>query len=726
MKNYFRSLLERKGKTGGRRPSIKGDRPKRADRGGPVDDLQKREETYKKGDVIGDKFEVNNIIGRGGYGIVYKAYNREHNYVCAVKTFHNKFLSYRAKREAFKKEALLWVNLDEHAFILTARWVREFSGRLFVFMDYIAPDDHGRVSLQDHLIRSRRPLDTDQALQWAIQFCYGMEHANAHGIRCHRDIKPANILIMQGEIVKISDFGLAAAELVWKVDQSQIGGIENGCFSYSLPTTEGRKVYGTVGHIAPEVYEHKGADLQSDIYSFGIVLWQMVMGSPLSPFHAAEVRNNGDNEKYWREYQAMVYERQKSGHLPKVNSSLKPMIERCLAVEPSGRYKDFRQLREELQVVLEDRTGQTIQVPLRLDKTVVFWNNKGASLDSLGRHQEGIACYDKALEIDPRHAYAWNNKGLSLNSLGRYDEAVDCCNKSLEIEPRNAYAWNHKGLSLHSLGRHHEAIDCHNKALEIDPLFAPAWGNKGLSLTSLGRYQEAIECYNKSLEIEPLNANTWFNKGLSLHSLGYFQEGIAYYDKTIEIEPRHAYAWNNKGLSLYYLGRYDEAMDCCIKSLEIEPRNAYAWNNKGLSLDSIGRHHEAIDCHNKALQIDPQYAEAWYNKGLSLASLDHYDEAIECYSKALEIDPRYVAAWNNKGNSLASLSRNGEAIECYNKALDIDPRDAAAWCNKAVAEETLGRTKDTVKSYRKFIECTPAHYVRQIAYARQRLQELEG
>lgn len=127
-------------------------------------------------------------------------------------------------REAFKKEALLWVNLEEHPFILAARWVTEVSGRLFVAMDYVAPDAYGRVNLVDHLARAGGPIDSGQMLKWAVQFCLGMEHAQARGIKCHRDIKSANILVTQDGTLKISDFGLAsAAEVAWQVTGSRGG-----------------------------------------------------------------------------------------------------------------------------------------------------------------------------------------------------------------------------------------------------------------------------------------------------------------------------------------------------------------------------------------------------------------------------------------------------------------------------------------------------------------------
>jgi serine/threonine protein kinase len=175
-------------------------------------------EFYKKGDVIASKYEVCGTLGKGGFGVVYRIYCRDTGEVCALKTFRDELLADPAARMAFKKEALLWVNLGKHPAILSADFVEEVSGRLFVKMEYIAPDPQGRVSLGDRLTRSCGPLSANQALFWAIVFCLGMEHAKANGIECHRDIKPANILITQEGKLKIGDFGLAsAAEVAWSV-----------------------------------------------------------------------------------------------------------------------------------------------------------------------------------------------------------------------------------------------------------------------------------------------------------------------------------------------------------------------------------------------------------------------------------------------------------------------------------------------------------------------------
>jgi serine/threonine protein kinase len=223
---------------------------------------------YKKGDLIGGKYVVHGILGKGGFGVVYLTSNRETNQVCALKTFRDELLASAEARDAFKKEALLWVNLERHPFILAARFVEEYSSRLFVVTDYVAPDGRWRVSLADHLATASGPLYIDQTLKWAVQFCLGMEHAQSHGISCHRDIKPANILICQDKTLRISDFGLAAAAEVALRGESVpsdllvTGGPERG-YGLSLVQNGAKAPCGTPGYMAPEVYRGEGADTRT-------------------------------------------------------------------------------------------------------------------------------------------------------------------------------------------------------------------------------------------------------------------------------------------------------------------------------------------------------------------------------------------------------------------------------------------------------------------------------
>ena len=290
-----------------------------------------------------------------------------------------------------------------------------------------------------------------------------MEHAQAHGIKFHRDIKPANILITQDRTLKISDFGLAAAaEIAWQGiggrGDSLVTGSPEGGFGLSLIQTGGKVRCGTPGYMAPEIYRGEGADIRSDIYSFGLVLWQMATGSTVPPF---VVPYRGDLEGYLRQ----IYEQQMTARVPRLDGFLRPVIERCLCPKPLERYGSFRELRGLVESSLERKTGKKLEVPRVGEKTETFWIGKGGSLSALGRHEEAINCFDQALAIDPRAVMAWNNKGVTLWRLGRQEQAIKCLEQALAIDPRLAMAWTNKGAILTDLGRYEEALNCCDRAL---------------------------------------------------------------------------------------------------------------------------------------------------------------------------------------------------------------------------------------------------------------------
>ncbi|MDW0288181.1 MAG: tetratricopeptide repeat protein, partial [Nitrososphaeraceae archaeon] len=94
---------------------------------------------------------------------------------------------------------------------------------------------------------------------------------------------------------------------------------------------------------------------------------------------------------------------------------------------------------------------------------------KGNSLGNLGKYEEAISWYDKALEADPKNVDALYNKGVALGYLGRYEEAIIWYDKALEVDPKNVDALYNKGVALDNLGRYQEAIIWYDKALEVDP-----------------------------------------------------------------------------------------------------------------------------------------------------------------------------------------------------------------------------------------------------------------
>ncbi len=654
---------------------------------------------FKKGDVIGSRYELHSALGRGGFGEVYLAYDRSAQRACALKTIRTEFLADVASKQTFKKEALLWVGLDEHAFIVTARWVEEFSGRLFVEMDYVAPDALGRVSLADHLSTPNEVLNIDQVLMWGIEFCSGMEHANSHGLKCHRDIKPSNILITQDGTLKITDFGLGtgAEALASGRTLSFAASRERGGFGFSFLQHEGKGVCGTPGYIAPEVILGESSSIRSDIYSFGLVLWQMAASSPVPPFHSPQAR---DADTYIRE----VFQQQMSGHVPQGSAPLQNLVERCLMPEPSRRPESFEALQTELKQIFRERTGRTFQIPVTGEKTATFWNNKGASLNALGRYQDALICFDKTLEIDPYDATAWNNKGNPLDSLGRHQEALTCYCKAIDIRPQDSRFWSNKALALRSLGRSEEALVSYAKAVELDPQNAVVWNNMAVLLTSLHRREEALTCAKKAVEIDPLSSAAWTNAGISFFDLGRTEQALASFAKAVEIDPSSVDALVKQGVALGQLGRHEDALMSFTKALDSDPKAADALTNMGLTLRAVGRPQDALLWLGKALDADPRSSNVCINIGATLGDLGQQEDAIAWYSKALENDPRDADAWFNKGVTLRLLGRPSEAVGCFQMVVGINPRDSDAWLDKARAEELSGDRRSAVLSFRKFLE----------------------
>ena len=353
------------------------------------------------------------------------------------------------------------------------------------------------------------------------------------------------------EVLKISDFGLAAeGPLSGAADRNDAFDPGNGAKGLGVGVfqTERGMRFGTPGYMPPEVYLGESADLRSDVYSFGLVLWQMATGCASPPF-VGEFR--GNIEVFMRE----TFEQQTLRRVPRVDSPLNAIIERCLSPRPSDRYCNFQEVRAALEPIMLLLMGKLITVYGTGSQTTGFWNDKGISLAALDRYEEAIACYDKALAIDPRNAKVWSNKGVSLADLGRHMEAMDCYNKALTLDIRLAGLWANKGNSLVALGHYEEAIASYDKALAIDPRDNRSWNSMGCVLNTLVRSDEAVGCFDSALEIDPRYAEAWNNKGVALHVLGRVDEAIVSYDRALAINPLYTEASDNKGLSIAALKR---------------------------------------------------------------------------------------------------------------------------------------------------------------------------
>lgn len=578
---------------------------------------------YQKGDFIGQQYRILEILGKGGFGIVYLVYSMESGNFYAMKTFLDEFVTDPEVRKRFHQEASIWVELGCHPYLVRANFVEEISGRLYIGMEYVVPNQEGVNSLEGYL--RRRTPDPAQSLRWAIQICLGMEYAFSRGVRAHRDLKPANIMIGQDKIAKVTDFGLAGV-VADKLEMHVVSlDPRIATPGVSVHTIAGAG-FGTPTHMAPEQFDNAaGCDERSDIYSFGVMLYQMVAGR--LPFFA----NGQDN--FWHAMSKLHHE----ASLPRLDSPLFDILQRCLEKIPERRYQTFQDVRNDLALLLQSRYGEEIIPPPLVEREAWEWINKAFCHSNLGQHQAALECCDQALARNPRNAQAWNNKGGTLQQLDRRQDALRCFDQSMELDPGNALTWANKSTCLDSLGHHDDATRCLDKALELDPNNASIIYNKGVRLIDLGQIDEAISFFDRALLLDPQHVNAWVDKGSCFDRLGRFEEAMLCYDYALRLNPRKKEAWLNKGINYFARKNYNEGLVCFNKALEIDPRYVPAWTRKANTLDNLEHYGEAVRCYQKALQLDPQDAFAWIGKAMAEDQLDHLPEAAQCYKQFLSL-----------------------------------------------------------------------------------------
>jgi tetratricopeptide (TPR) repeat protein len=268
-------------------------------------------------------------------------------------------------------------------------------------------------------------------------------------------------------------------------------------------------------------------------------------------------------------------------------------------------------------------------------------------------------------------------------TLGKNDEAVVNYDRALALQPKHAEALSNRGNTLKALKRFDEALDSFDRALAVQPDYPIALSNRGAVLFEMGQYEEALATYDRSLAIRPDQAVALYNRGGVLHSLDRFDEAAASYDRAIALSPGLAEAHANRGNTLNALNRYDDALASFDRALALRPDLVEALTNRGNALNGLKRYDDALASYDRAIVCQPTHAAAHYNRGTTLHEMKRYDEAIASYDRAIALQPVYPEAFSNRGATLWELKRHNEALASYDRAIALQPEFPEAHWNAA-------------------------------------------
>ena len=277
-----------------------------------------------KGQKINDRYEIIKTIGEGGMANVYLANDTILDRKVAIKVLRGDLSNDEKFIRRFQREALSVSNLS-HPNIVEVYDVGEEDGQYYIVMEYI----EGKTLKQ--LLKKRETLTLPEVIDIMLQLTDGLAHAHESYI-IHRDIKPQNIMILDNGLVKITDFGIAMA-----LNATQL--------------TQTNSVMGSVHYLPPEQANGKSATVKSDIYSLGILMYELITGS---------VRFKGDNAveialKHMKEKIPSIRKQN-----PTIPQSVENIVIKATAKNPRNRYDSVKEMHDDLEVCMEKENAKKV------------------------------------------------------------------------------------------------------------------------------------------------------------------------------------------------------------------------------------------------------------------------------------------------------------------------------------------------------------------------------
>ena len=288
------------------------------------------------GDLIADRYELEELVGTGGMSSVFRARDRQLERRVAIKILHQHYARDPEYLERFRREARAVARLS-HPNIVTVIDRGDDDGRQYIVFEYVEGEN-----LKELVIRSGR-LPVRRALGLALAVADGLAFAHNHGL-VHRDVKPQNVLLNSEGEVKVTDFGIARS---LHVDQG---------------VTQTGTVLGTGEYLAPEQASGKPVSPATDVYSLGVVLWELLAGDvPFvgENFVAVALRHVNEPPPSLRERR------------PDVSARLEAAVDRALAKDPAQRFASMAAFAKELRACLAEAEGAPVRVEEDMAMTLV-------------------------------------------------------------------------------------------------------------------------------------------------------------------------------------------------------------------------------------------------------------------------------------------------------------------------------------------------------------------
>ncbi len=699
-------------------------------------------------------YRIHEKLGAGGMGIVYKAEDIRLGRLVALKFLPDHSVRDPRALERFKREARTASALD-HPNICTIYEIDEDQGRPFIAMQLLEGQ-----TLRDCIGDQPVPLGT--LLDWALQISDALQAAHAKGI-IHRDIKPANIFITERGQAKILDFGLA------KLTAIDLTGPGEATLSSTGPLTHTGAAIGTVAYMSPEQARGEPLDARTDLFSFGVLLYEMATGKQAFSGFTWAVTVHAILG------QAPVSLNESVPGLPQ---RLQEIIDKCLIKNRDMRYQSATEIHRDLLKLKKDyESGKSLksvrvatrwspQRKMRLTMAAVAvivliaaiaWGPRllrRLANSAAGQTMSGASLVPerKSMAVLPFAAVAGDTKitafgkGLLENVAAKLSQLS--ANHDLEVVPARtledkkietlADARKELGVNLGLTVSLEQANDLVRAAYSL----TDAKSGKNLvgaqitaPVSDLFTIEDQIA--NGVAAALQISLRSEEKQAFGAHSTNqpeayqYFVQGRGYlqdwrkpenltsaeivFKQALKIDPNFGQAEAGLGQTYwlkYQLGKRKQwivpAQQACNKAVELGNAGTEGHMCLGLLEDGTGQYDKAAEQFQQAVQLEPANERAYASLAETYQHLNQPDKAEAAYKRAIDSRPQYWRGYNRLGTFYIAQAEYDKAAAMYRRATELDPENYLPWNNLGSALLYAGKDDEATPAFEKSIALRPS------------------
>ena len=621
------------------------------------------------------QYLITGRIGAGGMGEVWLARDTTLERDVALKVLPAGDTDAVLRKERFFREARAASALN-HPNIITIYEINSDQGIDFIAMEYVEGRTLGAM-LQEG------PMAIDLVQRYAMQIAEAVGRAHRAGI-VHRDLKPGNIMVTNDGLVKVLDFGLA------KVSHPSDASAATDMATQMALTRAGTTV-GTLGYMSPEQAIGDHVDARSDVFSFGVILYEMLAGR--LPF-AGKTLSDVLHQLHFSEPPALESLR------PDTPPSLRAIAVRSLGKRPENRFLNMSEvaiaiaggtpasdptvaISSPAAPIAPARRGRRwIAIAALVAATVagvagaVAWRSRATDGSSNGSPTSS------AVASEPEGAYALTRSAAALLSRpdrdGNADRAITQLERVLGEDPNSAIA--HAHLASAYLRKQQMNPDPQwmklarenaQRAITLNADLAAGHVAMGFVQLEAAERTEAARAFRRAADLDPVNPFPPLGLALNFAAQNLDGEAEAAFRQAIQLGPQE---WRPQGEFAQFhfrRARYVEAVTHWEAALKLTPDNAVVMRNLGGAYFLTGRPDEAASILQRALEIRPA-AATYTNLGTIRFFQGRYTDAVAAFEKAVDLSANSHLFWGNLGDGYRwAPGRRPDAPAAYRRASEL-------------------------------------------------------